>query len=139
MPRVETTFPGGYKTRSIVHGVTGTDYEFCTDYSKPYGGEGSAPTPWDTFLAALMACQSVHVRNFCAEHDIPTENLKLQLDLVTAEDNREVLDFQVHILFPKEFPEELRDGALYAARHCKVVQHLLDFHPVVTYTTEIQK
>lgn len=137
MPRAETTFPGGFKTKtSILSPGSGDIFEFRTDYSKPYGGDGGVPTPWDTFLAALMACQSVHIRNFCAEHDIPTDDMKVQLDLVMAEDNREVKEFKIHVVFPKGVSEELKKGALDAARHCKVVQHMLDFDPAVTYTTE---
>lgn len=134
MARVEATFPGGYRTKCIVQG-TEKSFEFNTDYSKAYGGKGEFPTPWDTFLASFMACQGIHVRNYCAENGISTDDLKLQLDIVTAEDNREVIEFKVNIIFPHDFPEEMKEGALYEARHCKVIQHLLDFSPKVTYTT----
>ena len=94
--RTEARFPGGYRTDiSVFSPGSGSYVEFHTDYSKAYGGEGSAPTPWDTFLAAMTACQGIHVRNFCAEHNIPTEKIRVQMDLVMAEDNREV---NMHIL-----------------------------------------
>lgn len=135
--RTEASFPGGYRTDIKVESPgSGKILDFHTDYSKEYGGDGSAPTPWDTFMAAITACQGIHVRNFCAEHNIPTEDLRVQVDVVLAEDNREVKEFITNIVFPKGVSEELKEAAIYEARHCKVVQHLLDFEPIVTYTTE---
>ncbi len=135
--RTEARFPGGYRTDiSVFSPGSGNYVEFHTDYSKAYGGEGSAPTPWDTFLAAMTACQGIHVRNFCAEHNISTEKIRVQMDLVMAEDNREVKEFRTNIVLPVDFPEELKDGVIAVARHCKVVEHLTVFEPVVNYTLE---
>ena len=135
--RTQASFPGGYRTDiQVLSPGSGKVVEFQTDYSKEYGGDGSAPTPWDTFLAAMTACQGIHVRNFCAEHHIPTEALRVQMDLVLAEDNREVREFRTNIVLPREFPEELKEQLIAEARHCKVVQHLLDFEPTVIYSTE---
>lgn len=138
--RTQACFPGGYRTTiQVLSPGSGMVMEFHTDYSKEYGGEGSAPTPWDTFLAAMTACQGIHVRNFCAEHQIPTDDLRVQMDLVLAEDNREVKEFRTNIVLPRGFPEELKAGLINEARHCKVVQHLLDFEPTVTYHLEEPK
>lgn len=136
--RTEARFPGGYRTDiAVLSPGSGKLFEFHTDYSKEYGGEGSAPTPWDTFLAALTACQGIHVRNFCAEHNIPTEDIRVQMDLVLAEDNREVKEFKTNIVLPDDFPDELKEQVIYEARHCKVVQHMLDFEPTVTYHLKV--
>ena len=138
--RTEARFPGGYKTTIAVESPgSGEVWEFHTDYSKPYGGEGSAPTPWDTFLAAMTACQGIHVRNFIAENGIPTDEVRVQMDLVVADDGREVKEFRTNIVLPKDFPEELKEKTIAEARHCKVVQHLLDWNPVVKYSIEIKE
>lgn len=137
--RTEASFPGGYRTDiKVLSPGSGKVLEFHTDYSKEYGGEGSAPTPWDTFLAAMTACQGIHVRNFCAQNNIPTEEIRVQMDLVLAEDNREVKEFHTNIVLPHNFPDELKEKVIAEARHCKVVQHLLDFEPTVNYTLSIK-
>lgn len=135
--RTEASFPGGYRTDILVESPgSGKIMEFHTDYSKEYGGDGSAPTPWDTFLAAMTACQGIHVRNFLASHHVPTEKVRVQMDLILADDNREVKEFRTNIVFPKGISKEVKRGAIEEARHCKVVQHLLDFEPVVVYSSE---
>jgi hypothetical protein len=58
------------------------------------------------------------------------------MDLLLAEDGREVKEFRTNIVIPKDFPEELKDAMIAEARHCKVVQHLLDFEPSVLYSVE---
>ena len=66
------TFGGG-KRVAVDYG----DHHIETDQSPKYGGEGSAPEPFDLFLASLGACAGVYVLGFCGSRDLPTDEIRL--------------------------------------------------------------
>lgn len=120
MAMLELTFPGGHRTKSKVMG-----YEIVTDYPPRLGGEGSAPSPWLTFLAALASCQGIHIRNYCAKHSLPYEDIKVTLDpIVSPNDPDYFPEFNLEVLTPEGFSEEHKKGIYEAAQSCKVVKHL---------------
>ncbi len=49
-------FPGGQRVDAHFGGFT-----VSTDQGRESGGEASAPTPFDTFLAALGTCAGIYV------------------------------------------------------------------------------
>ena len=48
-----------------------------TDQSPLHGGEGSAPEPFELFLASLATCAGVYVLGFCQARNIPTDGIEL--------------------------------------------------------------
>lgn len=131
MAVVTLTFPGGHRTRSQVHG-----FEINTDYPVRLGGEESAPSPWATFLAALTSCQGIHIRNYCAEHGLPYEDITVLMNPVVSSDNPDrFTDFNLEVVLPKDFPEEHREKLVEAAQSCRVVKHLCEYPVRVNMVT----
>ena len=66
--------PGGKKVNAFFKGFT-----IKTDQSKAYGGDESAPEPFDMFLVSIGTCVGANALVFCQKRDIPTKNLRLIL------------------------------------------------------------
>lgn len=111
-------FPGG--ARVDVHFGP---YSVMTDQPPSGGGEGSAPTPFDTFLASLGACAGIYVLGFCRQRGLPTEGLKLiqriGIDPRTHMVSRVIID----ILLPPEFPDKYKAAVIRSAEQCAVKKH----------------
>jgi uncharacterized OsmC-like protein len=132
MAFLELTFPGGHKTKSSLRG-----FEIDTDYPKYLGGDESAPAPWHIFLASLASCQGIHIRNYCAEYNLPYEKIKITLEpIASANDPDWFTDFNLEVHLPEGFPEEHIEPMLAAAKSCRVVKHLC-VHPVRVNSTAV--
>lgn len=132
------TMQADIKLKNIENKVGKRDFVVSTDYPDYMGGEENYPTPWSLFLAALTACQGMNVHEYCSSNGISLKGISLSLDLNYAEvapgeKPREVGSFDVQIDVPADFPEEHIEGVKNAARHCKIVQHILDWNPVFNY------
>ena len=68
---MEVFFPGGKKVNSTYNGFT-----VKTDQPKNEGGDGTAPEPYDLFLASIGTCAGVYVVYFCQERGIDTSQIK---------------------------------------------------------------
>jgi len=69
---MEITFPGGARVDA-----TFGPYIVRTDQPPQAGGEGSAPTPFATFLASLATCAGIYVLEFCRQRGLPTAGIRL--------------------------------------------------------------
>lgn len=126
-------FPGGARVDAHFDGLT-----LMTDQPPQAGGEGSAPSPFATFLASLGTCAGIYVLGFCRRRNIPTDGIRLlqrmQSDPQTGLIGRIALDIQL----PSDFPEEYRQAVVRAAEQCAVKKHF-EHPPVIdvrTVTTE---
>jgi len=116
---MEVVFPGGKRVNAVYKGFT-----IETDQSKENGGEGSAPAPFDLFLASLGTCSGLYVLLFCQARHIPTEELKLILHLERNSESRMVEKIVLEIQLPREFPEKYREAVIKVAGKCVVKKHL---------------
>lgn len=126
------TFPGGDKVNAEFDGRV-----IPTDQPAAAGGEGSAPTPFEYFLASLGTCAGIYVLSFCKSRDIATEGLALNQRMVfePAENGKKRLALvSMTITLPQGFPEKYRDAIVRAANLCTVKKVLMD-PPEFTITT----
>ena len=95
-----------------------------TDQPVSEGGDGSAPEPFDLFLASMGTCAGVYVVYFCESRQIPTENISLTLGSQKNEKSHlmEKIDIDIHL--PPEFPEKYRKAVVRAAEMCTVKRTL---------------
>jgi putative redox protein len=118
-------FPGGARVDAHFNQFT-----VKTDQPPQGGGEGSAPTPFSTFLASLGTCAGIYVLGFCRQRGIPTEGIRLiqhmESNPLTGLVSRVSLDIQL----PTDFPEKYRDPVIRAAEMCAVKKHF-EHPPVV--------
>ena len=50
----------------------------CSPSSAKAGGNGSAPPPFDLFLASLATCAGIYVLGFCEKRSIPHDGIRLE-------------------------------------------------------------
>lgn len=112
-------FPGGSRVDADFGSFT-----VHTDQPSGHGGQGSAPTPFQTFLAALASCAGLYVLAFCREREIPVAGIRLvqrsETDHATGMVRRIVIDIEV----PESFPVKYRAALVRAAEQCTIKKHL---------------
>jgi len=120
MASMIVTFPGGKRVDAEYHGFT-----IRTDQSPKGGGEGSAPQPFDLFLASIATCAGIYVKGYCDTRGIPAENLGLEMHIERDEAHR-VAKLVLEIRLPEGFPEKHRDAVVRAADLCSVKKHIFN-------------
>jgi ribosomal protein S12 methylthiotransferase accessory factor len=116
---MEITFPGGARVDA-----TFGPYTVRTDQPPQGGGEGSAPTPFATFLASLATCAGIYVLGFCRQRGIPTEGIRLLQRTHTDHASGMVQVVELEIRVPEDFPAKYRPALIRAAETCAVKKHL---------------
>lgn len=112
------TFPGGKRVNADFNGLT-----VATDQPVEAGGEGTAPTPFEYFLASIGTCAGIYVLGFCQQRGIPTEKISLsqRMEFETlADGKRRVKTVDIDIVIPPEFPEKYRNALVKSAELCTV-------------------
>jgi len=116
---IEVSFPGG----KCVNAQVG-EFLVQTDQPPELGGRGSAPAPYDLFLASLATCAGIYVLAFCQSRGIPTEGLRLvQRHEVDAGTNL-VRNVRIELRLPPKFPEKYKVAVMRVAEGCKVKKTL---------------
>jgi len=125
--RIEVTFPGEKRVDASFEG-----FVVRTDQPEPWGG-GTAPAPFDMFLASLATCAGIYVVSFCQQRGIPEEGLKLVQDTLRDPDTKALKEVQLKIVLPDGFPEKYHGAIMRAAEQC-AVKRLMDAPPSFTVT-----
>jgi putative redox protein len=112
-------FPGGARVDAHFSGLI-----VPTDQPPQGGGQGSAPTPFDTFLASIGTCAGIYVLGFCRQRGISTEGIRLIQRIEHDPATGMVTFIELEILLPNEFPEKYKQAVILAADQCKVKKHL---------------
>ena len=95
-----------------------------TDQPLADGGENSAPSPFELFLASLGTCAGYFVASFCQSRSIPTENISLKQTVTRNDATHMVESIAIDILLPPDFPDKYRAAVVKAAEACTVKKHL---------------
>jgi ribosomal protein S12 methylthiotransferase accessory factor len=101
------------------------DFTVVTDQPVRYKGDGSAPSPFDYFLASSALCAAYFVRVYCLARDIPTENIRLSQNNIVDPENRYNQIFRISVELPEDISDKDRQGILRSIDRCtvkKVVQ-----------------
>ncbi|MGB4467929.1 MAG: OsmC domain/YcaO domain-containing protein [Azovibrio sp.] len=101
------------------------DFTVIADQPIRYKGEGSAPGPFDYFLASSALCAAYFVKLYCDTHHIPTEHIRLSQNNIVDPDNRYQQIFKIQVELPADISGKDRQGILRAIERCtvkKVVQ-----------------
>ena len=118
---MKVTFPGG-----VAVDVEHKGRVIRTDEPREYGGGGTAPAPFDLFLASIATCAGFYALRFCQERSLSTEGLGLtmstELDAVT----RRIATVRLDLQLPAGFPEKYRAAILRAIDQCAVKRHILE-------------
>ena len=128
---MEITFDGGKVITAHTHG-----HDIKTDQPVSSGGQNSAPSPFEMYLASIGTCAGIYVKSFCDNRQIPTDKIKI---IQTAEYDKETglpTNITIDIQLPPDFPEKYRGPVINVAELCKVkksIKHPPEFK-IVTST-----
>lgn len=118
---ITISFPGGKRVDADLGG-----HVIATDQSLAHGGAGSAPEPFDLFLASLATCAGIYVLGFCQARGIPTEGITLIQRSTSDPETKRLALVELEVGLPPGFPEKYRTAVLKAAEGCRVKKTLLD-------------
>lgn len=96
------------------------DFSVITDQPIRYKGDGSAPSPFDYFLASTTLCAAYFVRLYCNARDIPTEHIRLAQNNIVDPDNRYNQTFKIQVELPEDISDKDRQGILRSIERCSV-------------------
>ncbi|CAN7291807.1 OsmC domain/YcaO domain-containing protein [Caballeronia sp. LjRoot34] len=101
------------------------DFTVVSDQPIRYKGDGSAPGPFDYFLASSALCAAYFVKLYCVTRNIPTENIRLSQNNIVDPENRYQQIFKIQVELPADITAKDRQGILRSIDRCtvkKVVQ-----------------
>jgi ribosomal protein S12 methylthiotransferase accessory factor len=101
------------------------DFRVVADQPIRYKGDGSAPGPFDYFLASSVLCAAYFVKLYCDTRSIPTDHIRLSQNNVVDPENRYKQIFKIQVELPADISAKDRLGILRSIDRCtvkKVVQ-----------------
>jgi ribosomal protein S12 methylthiotransferase accessory factor len=96
------------------------DFTVIADQPIRYKGDGSAPGPFDYFLASSALCAAYFVKVYCNARDIPTENIRLSQNNIVDPENRYKQIFKIQVELPADLSAKDRQGILRSIERCTV-------------------
>lgn len=106
------------------------DFKLMTDQPIRYNGNGTAPSPFDYFLASSALCAAYFVKVYCLARNIPTEDIKLTQQNIVDPQNRYKQTIHLQVELPESISKHDREGILKSIDRCtvkKVIQQSPDF------------
>ena len=97
-----------------------------TDQSLKNGGEGSAPEPFQHFLASIAACTAVYAMEFCSARDIPMEGMEFRMICDLDLKLKRYTSVTLELTLPKGFPEKFRAAITRSMDLCSVKRHIVN-------------
>ncbi|MES1240017.1 MAG: OsmC family protein [Acidobacteriota bacterium] len=117
---MKITFPGGLAVEAAFKRFTVT-----TDQGVEHGGGGTAPEPFDLFLASLGTCAGLYALRFCQQREIATEGLGLTLTTENDPERKRLALVRLEIELPHGFPEKYREALVRSVDQCAVKRNIL--------------
>lgn len=96
------------------------DFSVITDQPIRYKGDGTAPSPFDYFLASSALCAAYFAKVYCKSRGIPTEDIKLTQNNIIDPENRynQILNIQIEL--PESISKKDKEGILRSMDRCTV-------------------
>jgi ribosomal protein S12 methylthiotransferase accessory factor len=117
--KFDIAFTGNKKVDAYFRGFTVNSDQPAID-----GGDNTAPSPLELFLAAIGMCAGFYVLSFCQSRAIPTDNIKMTQTISRNDVTHRVEKVDIDILLPPDFPEKYRAAVVKTAQSCSVKKFL---------------
>lgn len=109
------TFPGGKRVDTQIG-----QHVIRTDQPVSNGGEDTAPSPFNLFLAALGTCAGIYVVGFCQKRGLSTEGIRIRQRAHQDPETGVLARVELDIEVPPEFPERYHEALVRVADQCAV-------------------
>jgi uncharacterized OsmC-like protein len=118
---VEVAFVAGESYEALVRG-----HRIAVDQPADSGGNDSAPTPVELFVASLATCVAFYAGGYLTRHGYGRDNLTVSAAFAMASDHpARVSEIRVTVRVPASVPAEHRPALRAVARHCTVHNTLI--------------
>ena len=108
------TLPGGRRVEARVGA-----HVVRTDQPRDNGGEDTAPSPFEVFLASLGTCAGIFIQGFCARRGIPFEGIRVR-ETVALDAQGTLEKVRLDIELPSSFPQQYREALARVVDQCSV-------------------
>jgi ribosomal protein S12 methylthiotransferase accessory factor len=112
---IEVTLPGGRRVDARLGG-----HVVHTDQPRDNGGEDTAPSPYQLFLASLGTCAGIFVQGFCAKRGLATDGVRLTLRAEHDQETGVLTRVAIDVHLPPGFPDRYRDALVRVVDQCSV-------------------
>ena len=122
MPKIiDVSFPGGKRVDARIGETV-----IKTDQSLKNGGEGSAPEPFQLFLASIATCAGIYALEFCLARKLSLERLSLRMSCDRDPEVKRYTRMTIDLRLPEGFPEKLVPAIIRSMNLCAVEKHIID-------------
>ena len=118
--KIKITLEGNKKVFAHFRGFT-----IDTDQQEVEGGDNTAPTPFELFLASIGTCAGFYVASFCQSRSIPTGNISIDQTVYRNDKSHMVENIKLDIILPPDFPEKYKAAIIKVVDTCTVKKHLV--------------
>jgi putative redox protein len=119
---IAVEFPGGKRVDAWMDGVL-----IPTDQTTDRGGEGTAPAPFQLFLASIATCAGIYALEFCKARGISGEGMALSMSYEWDEKTHTIETMRIEARLPPGFPDQYKKAVVRAMDLCSVKKHII--HP----------
>ena len=129
--QLEVYFEGNKKVYADFNGNT-----IKTDQPVRGGGDGTASSPFDLFLASIGTCAGIYLKGFCDSRGIDASNIRI-IQTHTFNSHTHLIEkIELKAILPEDFPEKYKSAILAVMDQCAVKKHLAN-PPIITTTTNL--
>jgi len=119
---IAVEFPGGKRVDARMDGVL-----IPTDQTTERGGEGTAPAPFQLFLASIATCAGIYALEFCRARGMSGEGMTLTMSYEWDEKKHAIDTMHIELKLPPGFPDQYKKAVVRAMDLCSVKKHII--HP----------
>ena len=116
---MKVTFPGEKRVTASYKGLV-----IETDQPVYQGGEGSAPAPFDLFLASIATCSGWYVLSFCQQRKISLDGASVIMKTERDTQKKMIVKITIIVQLPPDFPEKYKNAVIKAINLCAVKKHM---------------
>jgi ribosomal protein S12 methylthiotransferase accessory factor len=125
---VKVSYPGNLRVNADYKGFT-----VETDQPVSAGGDGSAPAPFDLFLASLGTCAGIFMLAFMKQRGIDPSGSGILMTTEVDPEKGMIGRIAFDLRLPAGFPEKYEAAIVRAVDQCTVKRHMAD-PPAFTVT-----
>ncbi len=96
------------------------DFTVIADQPIRYKGDGSAPSPFDYFLASSALCAAYFVKVYCNSREISTDGIRISQNNIIDPEDRYNQIFKIQVELPESISDKDRQGILRSIERCTV-------------------
>ena len=112
-----------YQGNKKISAHTGV-FSINTDQPAEAGGEGTAPSPFELFLASLGTCAGIYAVGFMQSRNIQPEGFGIDMSFESGSSSGLISRIIMSVKLPEAFPAQYRDSIIRAMGLCTVKKHL---------------